>query len=86
VQAIAEVHETPNSRAVPEVGVDMMDQVTPFQSNASSAVPFASLPTAMHIAADVQDTPSSSEVDPPATVGVACIDQLVPFHCSTSIA
>jgi len=69
-------------------GVDWIDQLVPFQASASvTLVPELSveLPTAVHVLADVHETPEKVLDASPAGVGVDWIDQLVPSQASAKV-
>jgi hypothetical protein len=82
VQAVLDVHDTPESQS-PDAPVGSggvcIDQVVPFQRSADSPPPD---PTAVQAVLDVHDTAERE----PAPVGVAWIDQVVPFQLSASAA
>ena len=70
------------------MGVAWMDQTVPFQCSAS--VPWTSplpdaYPVAVHALAEVHDTPLRALTEAPAGLGVAWMDQAVPFQCSASV-
>ena len=91
VQAVAEVHDTAlRTLAVAPagLGVAWMDQAVPFQCSAS--VPWRppllkEYPVAVHALAEVHDTPLRALALAPAGLGVAWMDQAVPFQCSASV-
>ena len=89
-QLVALKHETSNSCAIVAsagVGLPTIDQVAPSQRSVSVFVPEPGatyVPTAKQVVALSHDTPASVvRLDPPGC-GAGTIDQLVPFHCSTS--
>ena len=65
-----------------------MDQLVPFQCSArvpwTSPLPDA-YPVAVHALAEVHDTPLRALTEAPAGLGVAWMDQAVPFQCSASV-
>ena len=73
------MHDTPDRLAAVPLGLPIFssDQLLPFQR--SARLP----PTAMHLAADGQDT--APRPPPLAAFGVLEIDHLVPFHTSASV-
>jgi hypothetical protein len=86
----APVHDTP-WRKLPSVparfGLATMVQLTPFHRSTSVWPPFPSplpVPTAKQLVTVVQDTPERPLKDAPGGLGLAAIDQLVPFQCSIS--
>jgi hypothetical protein len=85
VQAVADVHDTPDSTLLVAPGgfwVVWVDHLVPFQRSASVAPPED--PTAVQAVDAVQDTPDRTP--PAARLGVGWIDHLVPFQRSASVA
>jgi hypothetical protein len=64
MHAVGDVHDTPDSElalAPLGTGVDLTDQVLPFQASATGTcapAPFSERPTAMHAVDEVHDTPN----------------------------
>ncbi len=95
VQLAAEGHDTllrPYSMAPAGAGVVTIDQVVPSHCS-TSALPetpkklFPSPPTAVQLVALVHDTPVSQlDAAVRLELGLATTDQVVPFHCSTTVA
>jgi hypothetical protein len=88
-QLVAVVHDTPltaTAAAPLGVGLATIDQVVPFQRSMSTcgAELFADLPTAMQLDTVEHEMPARFAETAPAGIGMLTIDQLVPFHRSTS--
>ena len=88
VQADADVHDTPLSRALPcgGLGVAWMAHFVPFQRSASVASPELSKesPVVVQAEGEVQDTEPMEAPCAPAGAGMGRILQVVPFHRSAS--
>ena len=95
IQAVVDAHDTATRDVSdPALAVDWIDQLIPFHRSANASVlrplgdgPVVKEPTAVHAVAEMHDTPSRptpSSWPEPEGVGVAWIDQLVPFHRSTN--
>jgi hypothetical protein len=95
VQALAELHDTPDSSlstGEPSgLGVVWIAQLLPFQASANvtglgrtpSALPW--LPMAVHALAELHDTPDSRLDGAPAGLGVVWTLQLDPFQRSANV-
>ena len=85
VQVVAEVQDTPE-RSVemdPGWGLGTTDQLVPFQDSMRVLPAPLLLPTAMHAAAEVQDTLLRLSLDP--GLGLGTTDQVVPFQDSMTV-
>ena len=85
---VAEEHDTPRRSPFTTEGVASMDQLVPFHRSASACMLLAAVacPTAVQAVADVHETPLRALTEAPAGLGVAWMDQLVPFQDSASVA
>src|SRR5215831_11654307 len=86
------VHETPSSSSLndPGLGDGTRLQLEPFHDSARvnplSPSPLAPPPVAMHAAGPVHETLLSPAKFAPPGLGLDRTCQLLPFHCSVSVA
>ena len=91
MQAVTALQDTPLSRlavAPAGTGVARMDQAVPSQRSASAdwtPPPLKEYPAAVQAVADLHDTPLRALPEAPAGLGVAWMDQAVPFQASASV-
>ena len=90
VQAEAAVHETPVSSfdwVSLVFGLGTIDQVTPFHCSMRvfGVLPTLKVPTAVQAEAAEHETPVRSFDWVSLVFGLGTIDQVTPFHCSTSV-
>jgi hypothetical protein len=83
-------HDTPHRTAyvvAAGLGLETIDQLVPFHcsTNVLVAEPSKESPTAKQLVVLGHDTPLSKEAVAPVGLGLVRTDQLVPFHCSTSV-
>ncbi len=89
VQLVADGQDTPNSSVTVEAagtGNVAILQVVPLICSITAAVPepVTNDPTAVQLPTEVQDTPFRPLVVE-VGLGETAVDQVVPFHCSTSV-
>jgi hypothetical protein len=83
-------HDTP-LRPLPDapagLGLASIDHVVPFHSstNVLGGAAAVNVPTAKHRVVVGHDTPARPLLVAPTGLGLATIDQVVPFHCSTKV-
>ena len=88
MQSLASVQETlAKDPIAPRFGMEMVDQADPFHCSANGVLQLPqaalTLPTAMHVSAELQLTPVNDEL--PVGLGIGTIDQADPFHCSANV-
>ena len=89
VHRVGETHDTPRSRSlpVPGLGLATTDHLLPFHDSTSvrDALEWSPYePTATQVPVEAHDTPASSLCPVPG-LGLGLIDQVRPFHDSTSV-